>query len=306
MSLTNNGGGTVTIGVSGSLGGGGASGTNGTSGTSLALTIQKGGLSIASIQHITLSGSIFLDVSGSGGAVLRVTEGGGAPIIVNGFVSSSQQIEDYDVFAVKDGANRFIGNQEITGSLISTATITTNDLFVANSPNFAVPQGNVIIGGSGSRIAFLPTSSLTATAANDAVNTDPDTATVTSNVVPSPLVKVIILTFADAVTTELPVIAEVAYDEVAAIKEFTLLFNELLVAKNEDDKAPIDALSDDVAAANSASVANVASKDELNASKLSTLPLIELLNVLNEDVVTKLPVSIVPPPPFKANDAVKA
>jgi hypothetical protein len=164
MTLANNGAGTVTIGVSGSLGGG-ASGTNGTSGTSLALTIQKGGLSIASIQHITLSGSIFLDVSGSGGAVLRVTEGGGAPIIVNGFVSSSQQIEDYDVFAVKDGANRFIGNQEITGSLISTATITSNDLYVTNAPNFAVPQGNVVIGGSGSRIAFLPTSSLTATAA---------------------------------------------------------------------------------------------------------------------------------------------
>jgi hypothetical protein len=34
-------------------------------------------------------------------------------------------------------------------------------------------------------------------------------------------VKVIILTFADAVIIELAVIAEVAYDEVAAVKAFT-------------------------------------------------------------------------------------
>ena len=165
MSLTNNGGGTVTIGVSGSLGGGGASGTNGTSGTSISLTLQKGISVISGVQSITLTGSIFLDSSGSNGAFLRVDDSGGAPVIFNGVVSSSQQIEDFDTFAVKSSANRFVGNQEITGSLISTATITTNDLYVSNAPNFAVPQGNVVVGGSGSRIAFLPTSSLTATAA---------------------------------------------------------------------------------------------------------------------------------------------
>ena len=168
MSLTNNGGGTVTIGVSGSLGGGGASGTNGTagtSGTSISLTLQKGISVITGVQSITLTGSIFLDNSGSNGAFLRVDDSGGAPVIFNGVVSSSQQIVNFDTFAVKSSANRFVGNQEITGSLISTTTITANDLYVANSPNFAVPQGNVVIGGSGSRIAFLPTASLTATAA---------------------------------------------------------------------------------------------------------------------------------------------
>ena len=166
MTLQNNGGGTVTIGVSGSLGGGasGTSGTAGSSGTSISLTIRKDLSVVSGVQSITLTGSIFLDSSGSNGAFLRV-DAGGAPIIVNGFVSSSQQIEDYDVFAVKSEPNRFVGNQEITGSLISTATITTNDLYVANAPNFAVPEGNLVVGGSGSRIAFLATSSLTTTAA---------------------------------------------------------------------------------------------------------------------------------------------
>jgi hypothetical protein len=164
MSLTNNGGGTATIGVVGG-GGTGSSGTNGTSGTSISLTLRKGISVITGVQSITLTGSIFLDNSGSNGAFLRVDDSGGAPVIFNGVVSSSQQIVNFDTFAVKSSANRFIGNQEITGSLISTTTITANDLYVANAPNFAVPQGNVVIGGSGSRVAFLPTSSLTATAA---------------------------------------------------------------------------------------------------------------------------------------------
>jgi hypothetical protein len=175
MSLTDNGAGTVTIGVVGEVGGAsGASGNNLISSSqqitdfgfiSSSLTIQKGISVISGIQSITLTGSIFLDNSGSNGAFLRVDSDGGAPVILNGVVSSSQQIEDFDTFAVKDSANRFVGNQEITGSLISTATITTNDLYVANSPNFAVPEGNLIVGGSGSRVAFLPTASLTTTAA---------------------------------------------------------------------------------------------------------------------------------------------
>jgi hypothetical protein len=175
MGLIDNGAGTVTIGVIGEVGGtSGASGNNLISSSqqitdfgfiSSSLTIQKGISVISGIQSITLTGSIFLDNSGSNGAFLRVDDSGGAPVILNGVVSSSQQIEDFDTFAVKDSANRFVGNQEITGSLISTATITTNDLYVANSPNFAVPEGNLVVGGSGSRIAFLATSSLTTTAA---------------------------------------------------------------------------------------------------------------------------------------------
>jgi hypothetical protein len=170
MGLIDNGAGTVTIGVIGEVGGtSGASGNNLISSSqqitdfgfiSSSLTIQKGISVISGIQSITLTGSIFLDNSGSNGAFLRVDPDGGAPIILNGVVSSSQQIEDFDTFAVKSEPNRFVGNQEITGSLISTATITTTDLYVANSPNFAIPEGNIIVGGSGSRTAFLPTSSL--------------------------------------------------------------------------------------------------------------------------------------------------
>ena len=165
MTLTNNGGGTVTIGVTGSIGGGGTSGTAGSSGTSISLNLIKGITSITGVRSITLTGSIFLDNSGSNGAFLRVDDTGGAPVIFNGVVSSSQQIENFDVFPVKNSANIFIGNQIITGSLTSTTTVTALDLYVANAPNFAVPQGNVVVGGTGSRIAFLPTSSLTATAA---------------------------------------------------------------------------------------------------------------------------------------------
>jgi len=165
MSLTNNGGGTVTIGVSGSLGGGGASGTNGTSGTSISLTLRKGISVITGVQSITLTGSIFLDNSGSNGAFLRVDDSGGAPVIFNGVVSSSQQIENYNVFAVKTSANSFNGNQIVTGSITSTATITAADLYVGGVSNIGIPEGNLLIGGSGSRSTFLPTSSLTATAA---------------------------------------------------------------------------------------------------------------------------------------------
>jgi hypothetical protein len=169
MSLTNNGGGTVTIGVSGSLGGGvagtnGTSGTNGSSGTSISLTLRKDALTLDSIRNITLSGSIFLDVSGSGGALLRV-EGGGIPVVLNGVVSSSQQIVGYDTFAVKNSANSFNGNQTVTGSITSTTTITAADLYVGGVSNIGIPEGNLLIGGSGSRSTFLPTSSLTATAA---------------------------------------------------------------------------------------------------------------------------------------------
>ena len=166
MSLTNNGGGTVTIGVTGGgvAGSSGTSGTNGSAGTSISLTLRKDALTLDSIRDITLSGSIFLDVSGSGGALLRV-EGGGIPVVLNGVVSSSQQIVGYDTFAVKNSANSFNGNQTVTGSITSTTTITAADLYVGGVSNIGIPEGNLLIGGSGSRSTFLPTSSLTATAA---------------------------------------------------------------------------------------------------------------------------------------------
>jgi hypothetical protein len=170
MSLTNNGGGTVTIGVSGSLGGGGAAGSNGTSGTngsagtSISLTLRKDALTLSSITALTLTGSIFLDVSGSGGAFLRV-EADGIPVTFNGVVSSSQQIVNFDTFAVKNSANSFNGNQIVTGSITSTGTLTASDLYIANVSNIGIPEGNLLVGGSGSRSTFLPTSSLTATAA---------------------------------------------------------------------------------------------------------------------------------------------
>jgi hypothetical protein len=160
MTLANNGGGTVTIGTidggggtGGAAGSNGTSGTNGSAGTSISLSLRKDALTLDSIRNITLSGSIFLDVSGSGGALLRV-ESGGIPVVLSGVVSSSQQIVGYDTFAVKNSANSFLGTQNITGSLLST------ELYVQNSPNFAIPQGNIMVGASGSRSAFLPTSSL--------------------------------------------------------------------------------------------------------------------------------------------------
>ena len=171
MTLANNGGGTVTIGtIDGGGGSGGAAGTNGTSGTngssgtSISLTLRKDALTLDSIRNITLSGSIFLDVSGSGGALLRV-EGGGIPVVLSGVVSSSQQIVGYDTFAVKNSANSFNGNQIVTGSITSTTTITAVDLYVGGVSNIGIPEGNLLVGGSGSRSTFLPTSSLTATAA---------------------------------------------------------------------------------------------------------------------------------------------
>jgi hypothetical protein len=164
MTLANNGGGTVTIGAisaggGGSAGSAGTNGTSGTSGTSISLTLRKDALTLDSIRNITLSGSIFLDVSGSGGALLRV-ESGGIPVVLSGVVSSSQQIVGYDTFAVKSSANSFNGTQTVTGSIVSTGIISGSDLYVQNSPNFAIPQGNIMVGSSGNRSAFLPTSSL--------------------------------------------------------------------------------------------------------------------------------------------------
>jgi hypothetical protein len=166
MSLTNNGGGTVTIGVTGGgvAGSSGTSGTSGSGGTSVSLTLRKDAFTISSIRDITLSGSIFLDVSGSGGAFLRV-EADGIPVTFNGVVSSSQQIVNFDTFAVKNSANSFNGNQIVTGSITSTGTLTASDLYIANVSNIGIPEGNLLVGGSGSRSTFLPTSSLTATAA---------------------------------------------------------------------------------------------------------------------------------------------
>ena len=171
MSLTNNGGGTVTIGVTGGgvAGSSGTSGTSGSGGTSVSLTLRKDALTLSSIRDITLSGSIFLDVSGSGGALLRV-EGGGVPAILSGVVSSSQQIQNYNVFAQTGSSNIFYGTQTISGSLNASTAISSVSLFVQNAVDVYVPQGNIIVGGAGNRSAYLPTSSLTAIAAINVVD----------------------------------------------------------------------------------------------------------------------------------------
>jgi hypothetical protein len=171
MSLTNNGGGTVTIGVTGGgvAGSSGTSGTSGSGGTSVSLTLRKDAFIISSIRDITLSGSIFLDVSGSGGAILRV-EGGSVPVTLSGVVSSSQQIENYNVFAETGSSNIFYGTQTISGSLNASAAISSVSLFVQNAIDMYVPQGNIIVGGTGNRSAFLSTSSLTAIAAINVVD----------------------------------------------------------------------------------------------------------------------------------------
>ena len=158
MSLTNNGGGTVTIGVTGGgvAGSSGTSGTSGSGGTSVSLTLRKDALTLSSIRDITLTGSIFLDVSGSGGAILRVVADG-IPVTLSGVVSSSQQIENYNIFAETGSSNIFYGTQTVSGS------INTTNLFVQNSPNFAIPQGTIMIGGAGGRSENISTASLNAT-----------------------------------------------------------------------------------------------------------------------------------------------
>jgi hypothetical protein len=176
MSLTNNGAGTVTIGVLGGTGSVSGSGLISSSQQitnfgfiSSSLAMRKADSAVFGIQSITLTGSIFLDSSGSNGAFLRV-DPFDASTILTGVITSSQQIVAFDVFAVKNSANSFVGTQTVTGSITATGTITAGDLYVTNSSNLFIPQGSVMVGGSGSRSEFLPTSSLTAASTIDVID----------------------------------------------------------------------------------------------------------------------------------------
>ena len=66
---------------------------------------------------LVLSGSI--DISGSMTATTIIVSAPGAA----GMVSSSQQIQNYNLFAVTSSANVFYGNQKITGSLNITGSL---------------------------------------------------------------------------------------------------------------------------------------------------------------------------------------
>jgi len=72
---------------------------------------------------LVLSGSI--DISGSMTATTIVVSAPGA----GGMVSSSQQIQNYNLFAQTSSANTFYGNQSITGSLnVSSSVEITNTI----------------------------------------------------------------------------------------------------------------------------------------------------------------------------------
>ena len=66
---------------------------------------------------LILSGSI--DISGSMTATTIIVSAPGAA----GMISSSQQIQNYNLFAVTSSANVFYGNQRITGSLNITGSL---------------------------------------------------------------------------------------------------------------------------------------------------------------------------------------
>ena len=66
---------------------------------------------------LSLEGSVNISGSMTATTILVSTPGGG------GMVSSSQQIQNYNVFARTGSANTFYGNQNVTGSISTTETI---------------------------------------------------------------------------------------------------------------------------------------------------------------------------------------
>lgn len=160
LTINDNGGGTVGISVD-SVGGGG---TSGTSGTSISLTIRRGDNILTGIDNITLTGSLFLESSGSNGAILNVISDSSF-ISLDNVVSSSQQIVNYDVFATKNTSNVFTGTQTVTGSMNVSELLTTRDLYVDTTVSLPIPEGNILVGFAENRSGFLPTASLTSTAA---------------------------------------------------------------------------------------------------------------------------------------------
>jgi hypothetical protein len=135
MNLANNGAGTVTIGVKGgggSSGVAGTAGTSGTSGNSISLTLIKDITSISGIQSITLTGSIFLDNSGSNGAFLRVEGGGGSNTSGSGFPFSGS--------AVITGSLDVVGSVTASAYAITSAGVPT----IESSTNINLTAGSIV------------------------------------------------------------------------------------------------------------------------------------------------------------------
>jgi hypothetical protein len=114
---------------------------------------------------LILSGSV--DISGSMTATTIVVSAPGG----GGMVSSSQQIQNYNLFAVTSSANTFYGNQGISGSLNvtrATGTSVTPQLTVNNTTTNGYGILRLVGAARGGIIDFYNTSSAQASiAAND-------------------------------------------------------------------------------------------------------------------------------------------
>jgi hypothetical protein len=114
---------------------------------------------------LILSGSVNISGSMTATTILVSSPGGG------GMVSSSQQIQNYNLFAVTSSANTFYGNQGISGSLNVTSATGTNvtpQLTVTNTTTNGYGIIRVVGAARGGLIDFYNTSSAQASiAAND-------------------------------------------------------------------------------------------------------------------------------------------
>ena len=75
------------------------------------------------------------------GSLLVITGGiTGSVLSTNGVISSSNQIQSYNLFAVTSSANTFYGNQTITGSLNVTGSINIDNV-IKLTPVTSFPNG---------------------------------------------------------------------------------------------------------------------------------------------------------------------
>jgi hypothetical protein len=96
---------------------------------------------------LVLSGSV--DISGSMTATTILVSAPGA----GGMVSSSQQIQNYNLFAVTSSANTFYGNQSITGSLDVRGTA-GNGIKLRHSNGTNIAEINELSGVQGAGLAL--------------------------------------------------------------------------------------------------------------------------------------------------------
>jgi hypothetical protein len=83
----------------------------------------------------------------------------------NNVVSSSQQIIDYNTFAVTSSANTFYGNQTISGSVnvsggldVNGGARFQNEIYLKHDPYANPVEGYTAIGSSGDSVFFIPSS----------------------------------------------------------------------------------------------------------------------------------------------------